>query len=256
MVEMSELREAMRSVGERGLVLGDELCAGTESASAVAIVGAAIEYFKDKGCAFMFATHLHELPPMEGVTIKHMHVTYGADGRIVFDRVLRDGVGSSLYGLEVCGSLGMSEEFMRKAYAIRDRFGGGVSKYNADFYREGACMLCGRGRIQEVHHIVPQCTGERGMNRMNNLVGLCEACHLSVHRGETVIKGWRMSSEGVFLDVDDSMMNKNNNTNLEKAESVLALRKEKKLSIKAIADEVGLSVYAVRKMLKAHAVGL
>ena len=41
-VEMLELRAILRRAGRDALVIGDELCAGTEAPSALAIVGAGV----------------------------------------------------------------------------------------------------------------------------------------------------------------------------------------------------------------------
>lgn len=60
-VEMLELRNVLRSADARTLVIGDELCAGTEAASALSIVGAGIATLCERGSAFVFATHLHQV---------------------------------------------------------------------------------------------------------------------------------------------------------------------------------------------------
>jgi hypothetical protein len=47
-VEMSELRDILVNANQNTLVLGDELCSGTESTSAQALVSAGIQYLSEK----------------------------------------------------------------------------------------------------------------------------------------------------------------------------------------------------------------
>jgi DNA mismatch repair protein MutS len=67
-VEMLELRSILRRADARSLVIGDELCAGTEAPSAISIVGAGVAALAERGTAFVFATHLHELALVWGGT--------------------------------------------------------------------------------------------------------------------------------------------------------------------------------------------
>ena len=59
-VEMSELRNILQRCDKFSLVLGDEVCSGTEATSALAIVAAGIDTLVKKKAAFVFATHLHD----------------------------------------------------------------------------------------------------------------------------------------------------------------------------------------------------
>jgi DNA mismatch repair protein MutS len=218
-VEMLELRNILQRCNTHSLVLGDELCAGTESLSALSIVAAGIEVLAKKQASFIFATHLHDLSRLDRVTslssvrMAHMHVEVDpTTGRIVYDRQLKDGSGSAVYGLEVCKGLDMPPEFLRVAHEVRCEIQGvssrfqpsQQSRYNAKHF-VGACSLCNKPST-EVHHIVPQkeadahgFTGHFHKNRAYNLVSLCEACHLAVHKGEKVIHGYHSTSHGVEL---------------------------------------------------------
>ena len=60
-VEMSELRAILNQADENSLVLGDELCSGTESDSALSIFTAGLEHLHAKKSTFLFATHFHEV---------------------------------------------------------------------------------------------------------------------------------------------------------------------------------------------------
>jgi DNA mismatch repair protein MutS len=55
-VEMSELRTILRLADKNSLILGDELCSGTENTSAVSIFVAGIQKLHNLKCSFIFAT--------------------------------------------------------------------------------------------------------------------------------------------------------------------------------------------------------
>lgn len=83
-VEMNELKTILGAADERTLVLGDELCAGTEHPSAMAIVSASLRYLTDRGASTMLATHLHGLMDVdvlkgdETIAERHMTVVFNA----------------------------------------------------------------------------------------------------------------------------------------------------------------------------------
>lgn len=204
MVEMLELRSILQRCDSHSLVLGDELCSGTESVSALAIVAAGIKTLVSKKTTFVFATHLHDLSTIDlpkAVDIAHMHTEVTSDGNIVFDRTLRPGVGSSVYGLEVCHGLGMPEEFLRLAHEIRCKVQGiapdivnpQVSRYNSKVFKD-TCKVC-NGPATEVHHMRQQCDADSEgfiehvyKNRVSNLLPLCESCHQDIHKNNETVK--------------------------------------------------------------------
>ena len=48
----------------------------------------------------------------------HMEVIYDeANDRLAYNRKLKEGPGNSMYGLEVCKSLGLPDEFLNEAYS-------------------------------------------------------------------------------------------------------------------------------------------
>jgi DNA mismatch repair protein MutS len=219
-VEMTELR-AILNAGPRALVLGDELCAGTETTSAIAIVGAGIRRLVEKDAHFIFATHLHELleiPELaEHPTVRpyHLSVRSQEDGNgLIYDRILRGGRGPAMYGLEVCRGLDMDPQFLEYAAVLRRQWEGTeidrakVSRYNAAVAVQ-VCDACGSQDRLETHHIVPQAAAnERGFvgvgrhkNDAGNLVVLCDACHDKHHRGEIEVHGWQATTTGRKLDL-------------------------------------------------------
>ena len=213
-VEMTELNEIIRRSDENSLVLGDEVCSGTESDSATAIVGAALQWMGKSGARYIFATHLHglhALPEVAGLeSLKVWHLRVRREGeRLVYDRTLQPGAGSSLYGLEVAKAMGLPLEFLEGAHAIRKRLTGGVtSRWNTEIVRKG-CEICGAATSTEVHHVIPRASATAGrladgssMNNVRNLVTVCEACHDKHHRGEIQIGQVRLTSEGPIRDVE------------------------------------------------------
>lgn len=228
MVEIGELRNILKRVDHNSLVIGDELCAGTETLSAIAIVQTGIQDLLARQAAFIFATHLHELVDRvggdEGIHICHLHVDYDGE-TLIYDRTLRDGDGPKTYGIEVCKFLGMNDDFVKRALVVRQLLETGrtettpkESKYNSKLLFDEVCEVCGAkcARSSEVHHIEQQALfsnlESKKMNAVSNLVVLCEECHDKVHDGKLEIKGKRMTSRGVQL-MTKATTSKNAKTN-------------------------------------------
>jgi DNA mismatch repair protein MutS len=203
-VEMTEFREILQFADERSLVLGDELCSGTESLSATALVAAGIETLAGRGTKFVFATHLHELATLipSGIKAMHLKVHYdAATDQLIYDRRLEPGSGSALYGLEVCRALDLPVAYLDRATTIRKQLAGWVaphrSTYSADCVVD-RCAVCGSEcKDLEVHHIQHQADG--GDNKSSNLVCLCTKCHDDHHGGRLVIEGWKETATGRIL---------------------------------------------------------
>jgi DNA mismatch repair protein MutS len=224
-VEMTEFREILRYADERSLVLGDELCSGTESLSATALVAAGVESLAARGTKFVFATHLHELATLPdiaghiGVRAVHLRVRYdAATDRLIYDRALAPGAGSALYGLEVCRALDLPPEYLARATALRSALSGAVVAHTSS-YSTGTvvdrCAVCGSSDRLEVHHIRPQ--AERAaaaaagidVDAAGNLACLCATCHDDLHGARLVIRGWQDTATGRRLDwarSDDSVI--------------------------------------------------
>ena len=81
-VEMSELRVILKMANKNSLILGDELCSGTEHDSAVSIFMSGIKALHKKESSSVFATHLHEIldfdeiDDMNKLDVKHLTVSY------------------------------------------------------------------------------------------------------------------------------------------------------------------------------------
>jgi len=217
-VEMTELRSILKRTDHRGLVLGDEVCNGTESISALAIVTAALQRLDEKGSNFIFATHLHELTKMPEInsikTLKKYHLKISREeNRLIYERKLAPGSGPAIYGLEVARAMDLDSEFITNANEILLRITRGttnildprMSHFNTNVV-VSQCMVCDE-KAEETHHIQEQHTADQNnmighihKNRQSNLVPLCKECHLKVHHRHLEIKGYKMSSEGIYLD--------------------------------------------------------
>lgn len=223
-VEMSELRCILKRSNNKSLILGDELCSGTESISAQSIFAASVVKLIQRKSHFIFATHLHDLCGLDeikecvesGLKIYHLKVIFDKEkGKLIYDRKLEEGSGEAIYGLEVCKSLDMDEDFLKMANKIRRKITGvdeqilkdKVSKYNANVYVD-KCSVCRDVDAEDVHHINFQCNADENKiidgyiqkDVKSNLVPLCKSCHTRVHNKDLVINGWIQTGEGIQLD--------------------------------------------------------
>jgi DNA mismatch repair protein MutS len=206
-VEMSELRTILRLSNENSLILGDELCSGTETQSAISIFVAGIQYLHRLKSSFIFATHLHEInnydeiSELNNVSLKHMEVFYDREqDMLVYDRKLKDGPGNNMYGLEVCKSLSLPEDFIKTAYNIRSKYNpenGSILSLKTSHYNSkkivNKCEVCGEAIGTEVHHLQHQSdANDDGVivtndsifhkNNLANLITICNSCHDNIHK--------------------------------------------------------------------------
>jgi DNA mismatch repair protein MutS len=209
-VEMSELRVILKCADQNSLILGDELCSGTEIDSAISIFVAGLQKLHALKSCFVFATHMHEIVDYEEIVqlhqlcTKHMAVTYDrARDMLIYDRKLRDGAGPSMYGLEVCKSLHLPDDFLKMANAIRlkyrDKNRTGDLNYKPSHFNahkvKGLCELCKKGMGEEVHHLQHQKEADSNdyiqhfhKNHRANLLTVCESCHLKMHESDDQYK--------------------------------------------------------------------
>ena len=128
-VEINELRTILKRSDDRSLVIGDELCSGTENVSAISLIASGIDYLSKKKSSFIFATHIHELCDLDcvknlkNIKIKHISVHFDQEKNcLIFDRILKDGNGNILYGLEIAQSLDLPSDFLYFANQVRQSY--------------------------------------------------------------------------------------------------------------------------------------
>lgn len=202
-VEISELRTILKYADKNSLILGDELCSGTEHDSALCINACGLIHLNKVNSTYIFATHLHQLVDIEEVNalenlyIKHMSVEYdNIKGELVYERKFKDGHGSSRYGLEVIKSV-LSRDFVEDCFIMRNKLCGEdislldskKSRYNAKYLKEKICELCKKEDAVDIHHIEEQCLAVDGYigsvkkNSPYNMVSLCKKCHNMQKKG-------------------------------------------------------------------------
>jgi DNA mismatch repair protein MutS len=207
-VEMSELRVILNKCNKNSLILGDELCSGTEIDSALSIFTAGLETMYTRGSSFIFATHFHqiqyfdEIKQMSKLSLKHLRVKYNHElKKLVYDRKLADGAGESIYGLEVCKSLHLPDDFLKRAHEIRGKFINQpsilslkTSAHNREKIR-GVCEICKKTIGTEIHHLQYQRNADKDghikhfhKNHLANLVSICELCHTHIHDSDSVFE--------------------------------------------------------------------
>jgi len=225
-IEMLELKNIFNRANKNSLILGDEICHGTETESALAIVASSVLKLHDLGSFFIFATHLHqltglkEIKNLKEVVFLHLGVQYDdINDKLEYNRKLEIGSGSSLYGLEFAKSLHLDSTFIKQAYDLRKKMSGEYSdlellkrqkrsKYNKSVYLT-KCALCNKP-VEDVHHIKAQIFADDmgnidhfHQNHKFNLIPLCKEHHKKVHEGKILINGFVMSEEGLKLHFDE-----------------------------------------------------
>jgi DNA mismatch repair protein MutS len=225
-VEMIELKSIFNRATKKSLVLADEISHGTETISALSIVASSILKLCDKGSLFVFATHLHQLIDIEEITtlkalaILHLSVKYDeTNDKLIFDRRIKQGSGSSMYGLEFIKSLHMDKDFIKYASNIRKKITNDYSnlellstqkksKYNKNLYIT-KCIIC-KEPAKDTHHIKEQTNSNKDgfighfhKNHKYNLLPLCKKHHKDVHNGKIIINGFVMSDKGLQLHFEE-----------------------------------------------------
>ena len=224
-VEMLELKAILKRAGPRTLVIGDEVCRGTEHISGNALVASTIVTLAKQQTSFIFATHLHEMATMKWITdlatVKAFHISVEYDAKtdtLIYDRCLREGPGERIYGITFARYILQDDRFIEMAVAIKNDLlkdygelvSGKTSRYNSGVFVH-ECQLCGRKDEKchvsplETHHIQFQKDCVDGFstkkphikkNSPANLIILCNECHDKIHRDEIDVAGYTMTSGG------------------------------------------------------------
>ena len=246
MLEMTELgaiinrTENHKNVGENILVIGDEVCRGTNHIEAFSLVVASLVCLSEYKTSFIFSSHLHDIPTdpdilkLKNLSVFHLHVEYDTElDCLIFNRKMLPGIGPRSYALLVAKYVIRNDRFMCIATRVKKRLlendDNNVtgmttndiplkkSKYNKLLLLK-MCTICGyrplndRHKDLESHHINFQsdCLSDGKiinhmhltMNELYNLVILCRKCHERVHRGHITIRGYLDTSIGPLLDYE------------------------------------------------------
>lgn len=226
-LEMVELNAILNRSDKHTLVIGDEVCRGTEHVSGTSIVASTILKLAENESSFIFATHLHELTKLKAINelknVKPYHLSVQMDektGKLIYDRKLKEGSGESLYGITVAQHIIQNKDFIDTANKIKNELMNTFdtimpnkkSSYNSSVYIY-KCDICdtniiNNGHISnlETHHInFQKDCDEKGFvknkkhiqkNHKSNLSVVCNKCHDSIHNGSIKLKGYVMTSEG------------------------------------------------------------
>ena len=273
-VEMLELREILKKADQYSLILGDELCSGTESVSATALVASGIIWLHAKKSSFIFATHYHglnnikKIKELENLKIYHLKVHYDpVKDLLIYDRNLEIGPGNTYYGLEVAKAMNIPFEYLELAQEIRKEIldiGSRSSSYNSNLVVQN-CEIC-KCSIQnmlEVHHIVEQkYANEDGFledgthkDHIRNLIVLCQSCHTKYHSGKLEINQKKQTSEGIIMNMEEIEIKKQSKWKNEELEIIHSYLK-KYSNIKRIAfdleqnEDIKISESSLRSMKK------
>lgn len=212
-VEMLELNTIFSRATSHSLVLGDEISHGTETLSAVAIVASTIMELNQKGCLFLMTTHLHqlsmvsELSRLREVVHLHLSVRYEEESdRLIYDRILKAGRGSSVYGLEFAESLHMNPNFLHNAKRLRENLAKeydvlelGNQKEYIKRYRDvvaSECVICGalvRNAQKNLHA------------KEHHLISLCETHTREISQGKIKLQGFIMTPQGLRLEYEKQL---------------------------------------------------
>jgi len=210
-VELVEMDAIFNFADKNSLVIGDEVCRGTEVNSANALVASSITHLLKKQVKFLFATHLHDIPKLEKIkgfdNLKFYHLSVDIDemNNIKFNRKLNEGIGHDNYGLLVASNILHNKKIIDTAYEYKKELLNNLSinskllndkksLYNNKVYVD-KCNLCGSNEKLEVHHILYQKDFNNGYYKNkekfhilkddeSNLMVLCLKCHDKMHSND------------------------------------------------------------------------
>jgi DNA mismatch repair ATPase MutS len=200
--EMNELKHILDRSHQQSLVLCDELTSGTETYSATGIVASTLEMLLERKSKFIMTTHLHTLQQFSSLMshpqlrVMHFSMEYQKENKkLYFDRILREGSGKSIYGLEIAEYLGFPDLFLKKAFQYRSQLDPHSvslqpkrrSRYNSKKWVD-RCENCGTKTDLHTHHILHQKDAKEDgyiglyhKNKLSNLKILCKTCHEKEH---------------------------------------------------------------------------
>jgi len=223
-LEMSELRNILKYSDKNSIVLGDELCSGTESVSGLSIFTASLERLHNNEVTSIFATHYHELLKYDEIKnlnklkINHMSVIFDKkSNKLIYDRKLKDGSGEMMYGIQVAQSLDLDEEFIERCYNIRNKYNENndsvmdskETNYNSKKIKSKICEICRENPSCDTHHLQFQVNADKKgiinkefhKNKKANLISICFDCNNKIHKENKQLKKIRTTKGYELTDV-------------------------------------------------------
>jgi DNA mismatch repair ATPase MutS len=138
---------------------------------------------------------------------------------LLYDRKIKPGPGNNMYGLEVCKSLHLPDDFIEAAHQIRMKYhptsDSLLSLKTSHFNVKkivGLCEMCGKEPGKEVHHLQHQKIADESgyipsnkktapfhKNHPANLLSLCEQCHDLIHKEKKAMHKKVKTSKGTSI---------------------------------------------------------
>lgn len=144
MVEMNEAASILNNMGDRSLIIFDELGRGTSTYDGISIAWSIVEHIHENGRSTpktLFATHYHELNEMESrlprianynVTVREM------GGKVVFLRKLEKGGSEHSFGIHVARLAGMPPSIVKRAGQVLRQLEEGVGSDSKSVLTKGS----------------------------------------------------------------------------------------------------------------------
>jgi DNA mismatch repair protein MutS len=255
MVEMVELMAILKRNTENTLVIGDEICRGTEEKSANILVAYMLEKLSKSNTSFITATHLHQIAEMPSVknlsNVKPMHlkVEYDIENDVlIYSRDLQEGQGEKFYGVQVAKFVMKDDEFNKRTLELEHEYGEKVktSHYNKNNWMV-ECYFCKTHNKLETHHINWQkdCEDNRviekphiNKNSNYNLLTVCQHCHDKIDRGELHVDGFVHTSNGKMLKYESKKKESKKKYDQDKVKNIFKYK------------DVGITLKQAKKKIK------
>ena len=267
-VEMSELRSIFQNTDKYSLILGDELCSGTETISAISIVAKSLETLSNLKSTYIITSHLHQLTDLPLVTnldnlkIYHLKIDYDENHNLVYNRKLIEGSGPPVYGLKVCEAMGLSKDFIEGANSLLNQLlqkesliNEKKSQYHTSLYMD-TCEIC-KAPAEETHHIKEQCTANKHKmidhhhkNKKHNLVALCKQCHSKVTYNKMIIHGWKQTSRGRQLLYEETIQKGNDKSSYSQEQLNIILSYKDKVMNNTITKKICVDLLEIEHNIK------
>ena len=268
-LELVELSAILKRNSENTLIIADELCSGTEHISSLVIVMTMIRMLSEAKASFITATHLHDICKFESLdkitNVKKYHLHVECDektNKLIYDRSLRKGSGSSFYGLIVAKHIINDIKFSTYTTEYMNEYNGFAlnsekkSKYNSKLFIQ-SCEVCGKIPKEdeiplETHHINFQrdCNSDGFINskkylhknHKSNLVVLCHKCHDKIDTKLIEIDGYIDTNDGKELNL---IIN-----HYDSKELNLIINKSKKISSMSEVNQINNNInLKIKKLL-------